>query len=53
MISSTMNLTINTDGGARGNPGPAGIGVVIADDADSALRRYLDGEPALAHDLTT
>lgn len=22
-------LTINTDGGARGNPGPAGIGVVI------------------------
>ncbi|MDR3643185.1 MAG: ribonuclease HI family protein [Candidatus Doudnabacteria bacterium] len=24
-----MNLIINTDGGARGNPGPAGIGVVI------------------------
>lgn len=24
-----MNLVINTDGGARGNPGPAGIGVVI------------------------
>lgn len=24
-------LTIYTDGGARGNPGPAGIGVVIAD----------------------
>lgn len=24
-----MQLTINTDGGARGNPGPAGIGAVI------------------------
>jgi ribonuclease HI len=24
-------IIINTDGGARGNPGPAGIGVVIAD----------------------
>lgn len=24
-----MNLIIHTDGGARGNPGPAGIGVVI------------------------
>jgi ribonuclease HI len=23
-------LVINTDGGARGNPGPAGIGVVIS-----------------------
>ena len=28
------NLTINTDGGARGNPGPAGIGVVIANDGN-------------------
>lgn len=26
-----MKLKINTDGGARGNPGPAGIGVVIQD----------------------
>jgi ribonuclease HI len=24
-----INLTINTDGGSRGNPGPAGIGVKI------------------------
>ena len=24
-----LNVTIRTDGGARGNPGPAGIGVVI------------------------
>lgn len=27
-----MKLTIFTDGGARGNPGPAGIGVVIKSD---------------------
>jgi hypothetical protein len=33
--------------------GFAFAGVVVADDADLALRRYLDGEPALAHDLTT
>ena len=24
-----MRLTIHTDGGARGNPGPAAVGVVI------------------------
>lgn len=29
-----MNCLIRTDGGARGNPGPAGIGVVV-EDADS------------------
>jgi len=28
-----MHLIIYTDGGARGNPGPAGIGVVITDEA--------------------
>ncbi|HEX7017918.1 MAG TPA: ribonuclease HI family protein [Patescibacteria group bacterium] len=27
-----MKLTIFTDGGARGNPGPAGIGVVVLDE---------------------
>lgn len=26
-----MNLQIYTDGGSRGNPGPAGIGVVVID----------------------
>jgi ribonuclease HI len=26
-----MQIVIHTDGGARGNPGPAGIGVVITD----------------------
>lgn len=28
-LGKIMKLTIFTDGGARGNPGPAGIGVVI------------------------
>ena len=26
-----QKITVHTDGGARGNPGPAGIGVVITD----------------------
>jgi ribonuclease HI len=30
-------LIINTDGGARGNPGPAGIGVVIRDEKSRNL----------------
>lgn len=29
-----MKLTVNTDGGARGNPGPAAIGVVIQQDGE-------------------
>src|SRR5262245_6502636 len=29
-----MKYIVNTDGGARGNPGPAGIGFVIADDTN-------------------
>lgn len=28
-----MKATLHTDGGARGNPGPAGIGAVLFDDA--------------------
>ncbi len=35
-----MKKIINTDGGARGNPGPAGIGVVIADDKGNILHRF-------------
>ncbi len=33
----TKLLVINTDGGARGNPGPAGIGLVIKDDKGELL----------------
>lgn len=32
-----MKLVLHTDGAARGNPGPAGIGVVIEDDAGVTL----------------
>lgn len=33
-------LVINTDGGARGNPGPAGIGLVIKNEAGELLYEY-------------
>ncbi len=32
-----MHLTLNFDGGSRGNPGPAGCGVVLADDSKSPI----------------
>lgn len=35
-----MKLTIYSDGGARGNPGPAAIGVVIKDTAGKILAEY-------------
>ncbi|KKR32140.1 MAG: Ribonuclease H [Candidatus Falkowbacteria bacterium GW2011_GWF2_39_8] len=33
----TKKLKIYTDGGARGNPGPAGIGAVIFDEAEKIV----------------
>lgn len=35
-----MKLTIFTDGGARGNPGPAGIGVVIYNEHGRIIGKY-------------
>lgn len=35
-----MKLTIYTDGGARGNPGPAATGVVIKDEAGKNVAAY-------------
>ena len=35
-----MKLVINTDGGARGNPGPAGIGVVIQTVDRKVLKKF-------------
>jgi len=35
-----MKLIIYTDGGSRGNPGPAGIGVVICDEKGKAIKKY-------------
>jgi ribonuclease HI len=34
-----VSLTLNTDGGSRGNPGPAAIGAVIYDSAGKELQR--------------
>lgn len=31
-------LVLNTDGGARGNPGPAGVGVVLVDESGAVLK---------------
>lgn len=33
-------IIINTDGGSRNNPGPAGIGVVISDSDGNVLETY-------------
>lgn len=35
-----MKLIIYTDGGARGNPGPAAVGVVIADENIRPIKKY-------------
>ncbi len=32
-----MKLVVNVDGGARGNPGPAAIGVVVADSQGNVI----------------
>ena len=37
-----MNLKIYSDGGARGNPGPAAIGVVICSDDHTILYEHSD-----------
>ena len=34
----TKKIKIFTDGGARGNPGPAGIGIVIKNEKDKVLK---------------
>ena len=33
-------LRVYTDGGARGNPGPAAIGIVVCDASDHVLREH-------------
>lgn len=37
-----MKLIIETDGGARGNPGPAGIGVVVLDEQGKILEEHAE-----------
>ena len=44
MSSEGLSLTLHSDGGSRGNPGPAGAGAVLYDDQGvevAALSRYL------------
>ncbi|MFA6423180.1 MAG: ribonuclease HI family protein [Patescibacteria group bacterium] len=38
-----MNLKVYTDGGARGNPGPAGIGIIIKNDDKiiAKIKKYI------------
>lgn len=38
----TKKIVTYTDGGSRGNPGPAGIGVVIADDKGNLIKEYAE-----------
>lgn len=33
-------LIINTDGGSRNNPGPAGVGVVFSDESGKVLKKH-------------
>ena len=45
-MAKYSKLIINTDGGARGNPGPAGIGVVVkTPDGEVVKARDLSGQP--------
>lgn len=39
-MEKISKFIINTDGGARGNPGPAGIGVVIRDEKENIIAEY-------------
>jgi len=38
-----LKATLHTDGGARGNPGPAGIGVVLTDASGKVLGEIAEG----------
>jgi ribonuclease HI len=38
VTAKNMKLTIYTDGGARGNPGPSGIGVCITDEKGNKVK---------------
>jgi ribonuclease HI len=40
MMTAMQTITVHTDGGARGNPGPAGIGIQVLDEAGAVLSEY-------------
>jgi ribonuclease HI len=41
-VSTPGRVVAHVDGGARGNPGPAGVGVVVTDEAGAELDRAND-----------
>jgi ribonuclease HI len=41
-VSRVERVVVHVDGGARGNPGPAGIGIVISDPSGNVLARAND-----------
>ncbi len=46
-----MRGTLHTDGGARGNPGPAGIGVVLKDAAGEVVGEIAEGIGATTNNV--
>ena len=39
-MAAMKTITVHTDGGARGNPGPAGIGIYVMDEAGEMMAEY-------------
>lgn len=46
-----MPASLHTDGGARGNPGPAGIGVVLADEHGEVIAEIAQGIGATTNNV--
>ena len=46
-----MPASLHTDGGARGNPGPAGIGVVLADEQGEVIADIAQGLGATTNNV--
>ncbi len=42
MLGKTAAVNVYTDGGARGNPGPAGIGILVTDIEGNEILRHND-----------
>lgn len=39
-IKQYSNIVVYTDGGSRGNPGPAAVGVAVCDESGSVIKEY-------------
>jgi ribonuclease HI len=42
MTTASPKLVVHVDGGARGNPGPAAIGIVVSDPAGEVVATFSD-----------